>query len=211
MHHDLLLIGGGGHCKSVIDVLEKEGRYQIKGIIDVAEKAGLEVLDYPIIGTEDALPELLKTIPQCLITVGQLGKSESRLRIYRLLKKLGAKLPIIISPLAYVSPHARLGEGTVVMHQACVNAGVQIGINCIINSQALLEHDAHIGDHCHISTAATINGDCRLGDQVFVGSGARLRQGVSITSGSLIGMGSIVLQDIAEAGTYAGIPSRRIS
>jgi sugar O-acyltransferase (sialic acid O-acetyltransferase NeuD family) len=211
MAREILLLGGGGHCRSLIDVLEKEGSYRIRGILDVAEKLGQEVLGYPIIGTEEDLPELLRQSPYCLVSVGQVGPADLRMRLYQRLKEAGAVLPLIISTTAYVSPHAHLGEGTVVMHQACVNAGAEVGANSIINSQALLEHDVRVGDHCHISTAAVLNGGCRIGDAVLVGSRAALRQGVSITDQVLLGMGSVLLQDITETGTYAGVPARKIS
>jgi sugar O-acyltransferase (sialic acid O-acetyltransferase NeuD family) len=210
MQKELLLIGGGGHCRSVIDVIEKEGSFQIKGIIDVPEKLNQQVLGYPIMGTEAELPILLKASSYCFITLGQMGSSDVRYRIYNELKALGAKLPSLISPLAYVSPHASIGEGTIIMHQACVNAGASIGANCIINSQALIEHDAKVGDHCHISTAAVINGNCRVEDHVFVGSRATLRQGAKVGSGCLLGMGSVVLKDITEPGIYVGVPARLI-
>ena len=210
MSKELILLGGGGHCASVVDVIKQEGTYQVKGILDVAEKVGQSVLNYPIIGTEDDLPDLLKDTPYYLVTVGQVGNAEIRVRLYRLLKEQGAQLPVVVSPTAYVSTHAQLGEGTVVMHQACVNAGADIGVNNIINSQALVEHDVRTGAHCHLSTASVLNGNCQLGNEVLVGSRAALRQGVSIGNRVLIGMGSIVLRDIQEAGVYAGVPVQKI-
>lgn len=211
MTNKLILLGGGGHCASVIDVIEQEGTYQIKGILDVAEKVGQEVQGYSIIGTESDIPDLVNDETLFLVTVGQIGNAEVRIRLYHIIKDAGAKMPVIVSPSAYVSPHAQLGEGTVVMHQACVNAGARIGINNIINSQALLEHHVTTGAHCHISTASVLNGDCHLGDEVLIGSRASLRQGVSIGNQVLIGMGSVVLRDIREAGLYIGVPARRYS
>lgn len=211
MVQDIILLGGGGHCKSVIDVIEQEGTFQIKGILDVPEKLGQEVMGYPIIGTEKDLGALLKKVRHVLITVGQVRSSAVRVKLFEQAKSAGAQLPLIISPQAYVSRHAQLGEGSIVMHKACVNAGARIGANAIINSQALIEHDAYIGAHCHISTGAVINGDCRVGSHVLIGSRTALRQGLSISDEVLVGMGSIVLQDIHEPGTYAGIPAQRIA
>ncbi len=210
MAKDILLIGGGGHCSSVIDVIEQEGSYQVKGILDIAEKVGQQRMGYDIIGTEDDLPKLLKDTPHCLITIGQVGSAQLRSRLYHQLKAAGAQLPVIVSPTAYVSPHARLGEGTVVMHQACVNAGAVIGVNNIINSRALVEHEARTGAHCHLSTAAILNGACALGDEVLIGSCSALRQQVKIADGILVGMGSVVLEDLSEPGIYAGVPARKI-
>ncbi|MEK6480103.1 acetyltransferase [Catalinimonas sp. 4WD22] len=210
MRQEILLIGGGGHCKSVIDVIEQEGSYTIKGIIDVAEKVGQQVSGYNIIGTEEELPELLKSIPYAMVTVGQVRDSALRIKLFERIKAAGGQLPVIVSPHAYVSPKAQIGEGSVVMHAACVNAGAKVGLNAIINSQALIEHDAVVGNHCHISTAAVINGDCQVGDEILVGSRAALRQGVKIADHVLIGMGSIVLQDINQPGIYAGVPAQKL-
>lgn len=211
IQEDILLLGGGGHCKSVIDVIEQEGLFRIKGILDVADKVGQEVMGYPIIGTEEDLTALLKETSHVLITVGQVRSSAVRLKLFEQAKAAGGRFPVIISPRAYVSPHAELGEGSIVMHGACVNAGVKVGINTIINSQALVEHDACIADHCHISTGAIVNGDCQVGSHVLIGSRASLRQGISIADHVLLGMGSVVLHDISEPGIYAGVPARKIS
>lgn len=170
MTKKILLIGGGGHCHSVIDVLEREGRFEIAGIVDLPEQLGKEVLGYKVIATDEQLAELKQDYDYALVTLGQIKTSEPRQRIYNQLKQLGYQLPTIISPLAYVSKHAQIGEGTVIMHHALVNANARIGNNCIINTKSLIEHDAVIHDHCHISTAAVINGGVEVKENTFVGS-----------------------------------------
>ncbi len=210
MKQEIILLGGGGHCKSVIDVIEQQGTYQIRGILDVADKVGQVILGYPIIGTEEDLANLMKNIRFALITVGQVKSSTIRKKLYDQVKKVGGELPVIISPRAYVSPHSQLGEGSIIMHGACINAGAKLGVNTIINSQALIEHDVHISDHCHISTGAIINGDCRIGSHVMIGSQATLRQGITISDHVLIGMGSVVLRDINQPGIYAGVPAKKM-
>lgn len=176
----LLLIGGGGHCHSVIDVIEQEGRYQIVGIVDNAENLGKQVLGYPAIATDEQLPELYGKCQHAIVTVGQIKTNALRVRLYQQLKKIGYQLPVIVSPLAYVSKHAQVGEGTVVMHHALVNANAIVGRNCIINSKSLIEHDAHIHDHCHIATASVINGGVVVEANTFVGSNATSVQGCTL-------------------------------
>jgi sugar O-acyltransferase (sialic acid O-acetyltransferase NeuD family) len=188
----ILLIGGGGHCKSVIDVIEQQGKFSIKGIIDFPEKIGEKVLNYPIIAQESDLPKLIKEFKNIHITLGQLKTSDNRKRIFYQLLDLGANLPIIISPYAVVSPYAKIGIGTVILHQALINTGAVVGRNCIINSKALVEHDAIIGDHCHISTGAIINGGVRVGNNVFFGSGAVSKQYISIPDNSFIKANSLI-------------------
>jgi sugar O-acyltransferase (sialic acid O-acetyltransferase NeuD family) len=190
---EIILIGGGGHCSSVIDVIEQQGIYKIAGIIDLKEKLGENNLGYNIIGCDDDLSELTKKYSNFLITLGQMRTAQKRIDIYLKLQLLKANLPVIISPLAYVSKYARIGNGSVIMHMAQINANVVIGNNCIINSKALIEHDAKIGDHCHISTGVIINGGTKIGEKSFVGSGAVCKENIEILTGSFIKANSLVV------------------
>jgi len=188
----LILIGGGGHCKSCIDTIEKEGRFEIAGILDIQEKIGMKILNYPIIGTDLDIERLASGIEHFFITIGQIKSPERRITIYNHLKKLQLKIPVIVSPLSYVSRHASIGEGTIIMHFAQVSVGAKIGTNCIINSRALVEHDAEICDNCHVSTGAIINGGVTLGENSFFGSGAVSKQNISIPANSFIKANSLV-------------------
>ena len=191
----LLLVGGGGHCHPCIDVIEAASIYKIEGIIEPKASSKL-ILGYPIIGSDDDLPQLLKDIKSVLITVGQIKTPETRIRLFDLLKHLGAELPIIISPRAYCSKYAVVGEGSIIMHGAIVNAATRIGKNCIVNSQALVEHDVRIDDHCHISTGVRVNGGVTIGKGSFIGSGAVLKEGIVIGENVIISAGQVVFFDV---------------
>lgn len=204
MKPELILVGGGGHCRSVIDAIEEAGKFKIEGIVDVKENVGRNVLGYPVIGSDDDFEKLLRKYTFFLVTVGQIKNCVPRLRIYEMLKSMGAIMASIVSPTAYVSKHAHIGPGTVVLHGATVNAGVLIGENCIINSHALVEHDAVIGSHCHISTGAIINGGAKVGDRTFIGSGSVLRQEIEVGNGCVVGAGSLVLKDICADSVFKG-------
>ena len=188
----ILLIGGGGHCRSVIDVIEQEGRFEIAGIIDKPERLGSKILDYEVIGSDDELEKLSKKYQYALITVGQITSPNLRIKLFELAKEAGFILPTIISPRAYVSKHAAIDEGTVIMHDALLNANVTIGKNCIINTKALIEHDSVIEDNCHISTGAIINGGVTVKHNSFIGSGATTRESIIIKENSFIKAGSVV-------------------
>lgn len=173
---EIILVGGGGHCKSVIDVIEQSKQYKIAGIIDQPDRVGEKVLGYSVIGCDDDLEKIREHVQYACITIGQIGSSEVRRSIYEKLCLLNFVLPVLISPLAYVSKHATVGYGTVIMHHALVNAGAHIGVNCIINTKALIEHDAKVGNHCHIATAAVVNGGVVIRDNTFFGSNATSKQ-----------------------------------
>ena len=168
----ILLIGGGGHCKSVIDVIEQEGIFEIGGIIDQAAAVGSVLLNYDVIGSDADLEELHKEFPHAIVTVGQIESNEIRVGLFNYLKEIGYNMPIIMSPYAYVSKHAYIDEGSIIMHHAIVNSHAKIGKNCIINTKALCEHDSKVGNHTHVSTGAIINGGATVEANSFVGSGA---------------------------------------
>ncbi len=194
MKKDLLLIGGGGHCSSCIDVIEQEGCFQIAGIIDLQKKLNHHILGYKIIGTDNDLPKLIQSHPNVLITLGQVKPSPRREELFNTAKKLGANFPVIKSPLAYVSAHAHVADGTIVMHQALINAGARVGKNCIINTKALIEHDAKVGNHCHIATGAVVNGGVTVGRGSFWGSNAVSKEYTTIAKNSFIKANSIIGQ-----------------
>lgn len=189
---EIVLIGGGGHCKSCIEVINSTGEFIIKGILDLPESIGKEVSGYPIIGTDKDIPSLVKKNICFLITVGSVGDSSKRIELFNLVQSLDGDLPTICAPTAYISKSARIGIGTIIMHQVFVNASAAIGDNCIINTKALVEHDAVIGDHCHISTGSIVNGGVVIGSRSFFGSGAVSKQYISIPEGSFIKANSIV-------------------
>ncbi len=176
MMEKIILIGGGGHCKAVIDVIEMQNRYEIAGIIDKKELLGQNVLGYKVIGYDDDLDTLFATYKNAVITVGQIKSNETRVRLFEKLKSIGFNLPPIVSPLAYVSKHSFVDVGSVIMHHAIVNSGAKIGKNCIINTKALIEHDAVIEDNCHISTGAIVNGGTVIKKDTFFGSNATSKE-----------------------------------
>jgi sugar O-acyltransferase (sialic acid O-acetyltransferase NeuD family) len=200
----LILIGAGGHAHACIDVIEQHGVYQIAGLIGLPDEMNDIHLEYTVVGTDADLPELAKTIPYALITLGQIKSSAHRTRLYQQVVTLGFQLPIIIAPSAYVSRHASIGAGTIVMHGAIVNAGASVGENCIINTLALLEHDVTVADHCHISTGAIINGNTVIGFGSFVGSGSRIKEGASLGQNCLVGMGLAVRHNLPDNAQFAG-------
>ena len=187
---NIILIGGGGHCLSVIDVVEQEDKYNIKGILDDTKKG--DVLGYPILGNRDLVKELSTEGVFFLITIGQIKSSSTREDIALLLDSCKANLATVISPLAYISKHATIGEGSVIMHNAIINTKAKVGKHCIINTKANIEHNVQIGDFCHISTCATINGDTIVGKRTFIGSNATISNNITIAEKSIISAGNFI-------------------
>jgi sugar O-acyltransferase (sialic acid O-acetyltransferase NeuD family) len=193
LKENIILIGGGGHCKSCIDVIEEQRCFEILGIVDMPNKVGETILTYPIIATDDVLEEMVKQYKNYLITIGQINSPAKRIEKYEKIIKLGGNFPVIISPRAYVSKHASVDAGTIIMHQVIVNAGARIGINCIINTGAVIEHDAVIEDNCHISTRATVNGGTLVKRGSFIGSNAVTKEQTVINENSFIKANTLVM------------------
>ena len=137
----LILIGGGGHCRSCIDVIKLEDKYSIEGILDANESPGQQVDGYVILGNDNLIEELVHKEYHFLITVGQIKSAEIRLKLFEKLQQHNAILATVVSPKANISPDAKIGKGTIVLHGVVINAGAVIGLNCIINSLSLIEHD----------------------------------------------------------------------
>lgn len=190
MKEKIVLIGGGGHCKSVIDVVEQENKYEIIGVIDTKENIGKKVLDYQIIGCDDDLSEVFKICKNAVVSVGHIKSNALRVSLFEKAKKIGFNMPAIISPLAYVSRYSKIGEGSVVFHHALINSKVEVGKNCIINTKALIEHDSIVGDNCHISTASVINGGVIVKENTFFGSNSVSKEYIEI--GGFIKAGGLV-------------------
>ena len=202
---NLILVGGGGHCKSVIDVAESAG-YTIKGILNLPEKVGEKILGYPIIGTDEDISDFVHEV-LFLVTVGQIKNASLRINLHQETVNAGGKLATVIAPTAHVSKYAKIREGTVVMHQAMVNADTAIGKSCIINTFANSEHDVVIEDYCHISTGAIINGICKVGRGTFFGGQSVMVNGLEITEECVIGAGSMLSKDLKQKGIYSGNPA----
>ena len=205
MNKPLVLVGGGGHSKSVIEAAESAG-YNILGVLDMPEEVGKTILSTQVIGTDDDIPAYVDKA-EFVITVGFIKNPATRIKLYNRVKEAGGKLATIIASTAHVSKYAEIGEGTVVLHQAFVNAGAKVGCNVILNSFSNIEHDAMIGDQCHISTGAMVNGECKVGKCCFIGSQSVLANCITVGDDIIVGAGSFVRKTIIEKGIYSGNPA----
>lgn len=204
----MILVGGGGHCKSVIDAALSSG-WEIRGILDREFHPGANVLGFPIVGTDD---EAAAYVADCdfVITVGAIKDPSIRIRLWDYLQSIGANMATIMACTARVSPFATVEPGTVVLHNACVNADAHIGQNSIINTLANVDHECHVGSHTHISTCASLNGNVAIADRVFIGSNTVVSHGVSVACDIVVGAGCLVHHRLTLPGTYAGNPLRKL-
>ena len=201
----LILIGGGGHCRSVIEVAESAG-YDILGVLDMPEDVGKQILSVKVIGTDDDIPAYVEKA-EFVITVGFIRNPATRIRLFNKVKEAGGKLATVIASTAYVSKYATIGEGTVVMHRAIINAGAKVGCNSIINTMTDVDNDAEVGDFTHLSANVLVAGGSKIGSRCFCGIGSIISNSIEIGDDVILGAGTLVVKDIKTPGVYIGSPS----
>ena len=182
----IILIGGGGHAKSCIDVIENEKKYEVIGILDSPSKVGEEILGCKIIGSDCDIKKYSDMGYYFLITVGQLETADKRAELFEEVKSAGGKFATVISPLAHIAKGVKIGEGSIVHHGVIINSDSTIGVNCIINSKALIEHDCTVEDNCHIAVGAVLAGGVKIGRGSFIGANATVVQCRNVPQNSFI-------------------------
>ena len=206
---DIVLVGGGGHCKVVISILKKLDTFNISGISDLRENLGKEVLGIETRYTDDQLEELHdKGIKYAFVTLGSVGNPDNRIRLFEMLKQIGFEIPVIISKDAIVDESVEIDEGTVIMPGAIINPGTKIGKNCIINTGAIIDHDCMIGDHVHIAPGVTLSGSVKIGTGSHIGTGASVIHGIEIGSRVIVGAGSVVVNTVQDNKKVMGVPAK---
>lgn len=195
----IILVGAGGHAKTVVETIERTGAYEIVGFVAPGNIGDEVYLSHRIIGNDGHLAELYnKGIRYAFVCIGFMGLPSVRERLYTKLKTVGFNIPIIIDPSSLVASDVAIGEGTYIGRNVIINADAQIGKMCILNSAAVVEHECSIGDFSHVAVSAVICGQTAVGANVFIGANATVIQNVNIGNGSIIGAASLVRKNIED-------------
>ncbi len=211
MNKKLLLIGGGGHCKSVLDCLLKTSQYTEISIIDKNENVGKFILGVPIIGCDDDLAKLYDTgYDFAFVTLGSIGDVSLRFKLFMILEKIGYKLPNIIDSSAIISKHVNIGKGIFIGKNVVINAGTVIGNGAIINTSSTIEHDCVVGEFAHIAPGAVLCGEVQIGANSHIGARSVIKQHVNVGKNTTIGMGSAVIHDITDSMIAYGNPCKEV-
>lgn len=205
---NIVIVGYGGHGKSVADTIERTGKYRIVGYTDVKKN---QETDYMYLGTDDVLEAQFHAGVSCaIIGLGYMGNGQVRNKLYDKLKKIGYSLPAVIDPSAVISENAQVAEGTFVGKNAIINAYACVGRNCIINTGAIVEHECLVGDESHIAVGASMCGQSKVGKFCFIGANATIIQCISIGENTIIGAGSTVIKDMPSKVVAVGNPAKVI-
>ncbi len=200
----LAVLGASGHGKVVADAAELAG-WQDVCFFDDAWPGLTMNGHWPVVGGSSELLDSLGKYDGVVVGIG-----DNRIRRQKLqdLDAAGASVVSVIHPAAKVSPYAKLGSGVVVFANAVINADAVVGTGAIINTGAVVEHDCRVGECVHVSPNATLAGGVLLGQLVWVGANACIKQLTSIGDEVVVGMGSVVLQNVVAGMVVAGNPAR---
>lgn len=204
-----VLIGSGGHARSVAEAARAAGTLDVIAATDPDDARRDQTLDgIPIVGSDDRLPALLADgVRSAIVGVGGVGDNGPRARVWQAATELGFDLPPVTHPAATVAAGVTPGPGTVVLAGARIGPGAQIGADVIVNTGAIVEHDCVVGDHAHVASGAILGGDVEIGAESHVGSGAVVLQGVRIGAQAIVGAGAVVVGDVPDGITVVGIPA----
>ena len=203
-----MLIGGGGHFRSVLDTLKTLDIYDELGVVDDPALIH-EGCSVPVVGRDEDIPALFSNgWKEAFVTVGSVRATSKRRMLYEMVKKYGIVLPVIVDPSAVVSTEVVIGEGTYIGKGAIVNTGARIGTCAIINTGSIIEHDCKVGDFVHVGSGATLCGEVEIGDCSHLGAGSVVRQCVHIGSSVTIGLGSVVVKNIGDQRIAYGNPCK---
>lgn len=209
--NDIILIGGGGHCKSIIDTIRVVEKYNIIGILDVKEKVGEQIYGIDIIGEDNDLEYYYRRgIKNAFVSLGSIENSELRRKLYLQAYSIGFEFPNIIDSSCIISKSVQLGVGNFIGKGVIINSDVIINNNCIINTGSIIEHDCIIGDFCHIAPGVVMCGNVTVGKNTHIGSNATIIQNIKIDNNNIIGAGSVVIKGIRANQKSVGNPCREV-
>lgn len=207
MGKKLVLVGGGGHCESVLDSILALNTYEEVVITDNSNIGG-RIFGCSVVGDDDILPDLReKGFDYAFISVGSIEDSSLRRRLAIKVQKMGYIFPVICDPSAVISPFAKVKDGTFVGKNAVVNAGALINNHSIINSGAIIEHDCTVGEYSHVSVGAILCGNSCVGSDSLIGAGSTVIQGINIGSKVIVGANSVVLANVVDNRKVFGVVS----
>ena len=203
----IVVVGAGGHARSVCDILLSSGAFELVGLLDPG--AGEGFFGIPVLGGDALLPELIRNDRELGAFVA-LGNNRLREEKTSELERLGYRIVNAVSPHAVISTHATLGRGIAIMPGAIVNACAEIGDGCILNTNCSVDHDTLVGAFSHIAPGATLCGRVTVGRRCFVGAGATVIDTLHLGDDLILGAGSTAIRSLPGGHTAVGVPARII-
>jgi len=197
----IIIYGGGGHGKSLLDLLRSLGIYRVVGFLDDGLGVGEEIMGAPILGTGEMLADLYdQGVRLAINAVGGIGNIAVRVKVFQRLAEAGFSCPAVVHPTAFIEPSASLSPGVQVFPHAYVGSDVQVGFGGIVNTGAIVSHDCALGNYVNISPGAILAGEVEVGDGALVGMGVTVNLQAKIGAGARVGNGATVKSDVPPNG-----------
>jgi len=202
---ELFIFGAGGHGKVVAETAEATGGWESIRFLDDDFLRLNGSLHWPVANPDEFSDKLRGA--SAVIAIGNSGK---RLALLDEVSAAGGMLPVLLHPVAWVSPSAVFEEGTVVFAGAVIQAEARLGRGVIVNTLAGVDHDCVLGDGVHICPGAHLAGNVTVGERSWLGIGCSIKQGIRIGRDVTIGAGAVVINDVADGLTVVGCPARPV-
>ncbi len=197
----IIVYGGGGHGKTLIELVRATGMYRVVGLVDDGLPAGENVLGAPVLGGAAVLPELYRQgVRLALNAVGGIGNPGVRVRVFRLLAQAGFVCPAVVHPSAHIEPSAVLAAGVQVLPKSYVGTDVRIGFGSLLNSGVIVSHDCALGECTNLSPGAMLAGGVHVEDFAQVGMGVTINLNLTIGRAARVGNGATVKADVPPGG-----------
>jgi sugar O-acyltransferase (sialic acid O-acetyltransferase NeuD family) len=208
MKEKIFVYGSGGHAKVVIDIIEKQGIYEIAFLADDdLSRKTQDIFGYRVLCDKNDL-QVLKGAPHCAIVA--IGSNKARGNVAAWLEAQNFELVTAIHPSAQIGREVSVGLGSVIMANVAINSGTRVGKNVIINTGASVDHDCIIGNNVHIAPGATLCGTVTVGEGSFVAAGATIIPNLALGKSVIVGAGAVVIRDVPDGMTVVGNPAKCI-
>lgn len=208
---NIVICGSSGHAKVVIDIVQKEGKYNIRGLLEKGPDVAARTLGYPVLGSEEDLPRLIQEYQLAGVLIG-IGDNFLRAKVAARIRDISPQLAFVtaVHPSASIGIDVAIGEGTVIMAGVSVNASTKIGKLCILNTNSTLDHDSTLEDYASLAPGVNVGGNCRIGKYSAISIGAVLIHGMQVGEHSVVGAGAVVLKPVEPLVVAYGSPARMI-
>ena len=193
---DIYILGLDIHGAECIDIIKRDGRYNLLGYVSESDAPPDAFATYPVIGADEAA--------SCDPAVGfiplHVWKSDC----------LRDRWVTLADPSAFIASSAKIGRGCVIYPNCFIGANAELGDGVLMLSSTIVNHDCVIGDRVILASNVTLAGSVRVGESAYLGQGCNIRQLLSVGPRALVGMGAVVVKDVPEGITVAGNPAGRL-
>jgi len=209
MSRKILLLGAGGHCKSVIDTLNSIGSFEDIGVVEKDKLVDSSFVN--IVGYDDDLVDLYNAgYEYAFVTLGSIGNPKNRINLFNKIMNIGFKIPNIIDPSAILSNNIVMGYGNFIGKRAVINSGTIIGNGVIVNTGSIVEHDCKLDNFIHLAPGSILCGNVTISENSHIGAGTVIKQNIMVGSDAIIGVGSVIINNISSNVIAYGNPCKEV-